>query len=646
MTIFASAVLGPDGRPYDQIRLTGVTATGHHGVLPHEREEGQKFSADVVLHLDTRPAATGDALADTVSYADVAQDVHAVLAGSPADLIETVAERIAAAVLEHPAVQAVDVRVHKPHAPIAVPFDDVEVAVRRDRVKTPVAAPVRPAEAPAPAPAAEAATVVPTPVSAPLPVPFPPVPPAAAPMPIPAPVPVPAHAEAVPPPPEPEPAPEPPVDRLDVDPVEPVEVVLAIGGNLGDPQATLREAITDIDRLPGIQVTEVSPLARTTAVGGPEEQPDYLNAVLIARTTLSPRALLRATQAVENAHGRVREERWGPRTLDVDIVRYGSLVASAEDLELPHPRAAERAFVLVPWAEVQPDAELPGLGGGPVARLAETAPDRAGIRWMALDWLTEASVRTGSYPVATAQDAEPDGDDEQAGPGVAAAPDAAPAEPPAPDAGAPWAPQQHFDTAPAYQPEPAPDPARGPEHPPTPDAASGPQQAYHPLPVRGEEQRPGEPYGHAGAAPFHPATPPEHVTGSHPHEPVPVTPFPRVVPADPVDPPAPTVQAARPATPVPPITQVPPTVVPSSEPRGVVNTPVSPFAPVHPAGPYQAAVPGVHDVPVAQVFPAQAPQQAPQQAMPWQPAAPGQTGGEPSAHAERWIPYDHPDQGR
>ena len=89
MTVFANAVLGPDGRPLDQIRLTGVSATGHHGVFEHERVDGQEFRADVVLHLDTRPAATGDDLADTVSYADVAQDVHDVLAGSPADLIET-----------------------------------------------------------------------------------------------------------------------------------------------------------------------------------------------------------------------------------------------------------------------------------------------------------------------------------------------------------------------------------------------------------------------------------------------------------------------------------------------------------------------------------------------------------------------------
>src|SRR5690606_22811305 len=93
--------------------------------------------ADVVLHLDTQAAASSDDLSATVSYAEVAEDVHDVLAGSPADLVETVAERIAAVVLERGAVQAVDVRVHKPQAPISVPFDDVEVVVRRDRARMP-----------------------------------------------------------------------------------------------------------------------------------------------------------------------------------------------------------------------------------------------------------------------------------------------------------------------------------------------------------------------------------------------------------------------------------------------------------------------------------------------------------------------------
>jgi dihydroneopterin aldolase/2-amino-4-hydroxy-6-hydroxymethyldihydropteridine diphosphokinase len=373
---FAGAVPGPDGRPLDQIRLTGVTATGHHGVLDHERAEGQEFRADVVLHLDARAAAAADDLAATVSYAEVAQDVHDVLAGSPADLIETVAERIAAAALAHPAVQAVDVRVHKPHAPIPVPFDDVEVAVRRDRVRTPVVEAADRGAAPVPGVAPE--PVAPEPV--PVPVPVGAATAAGAPEPV-------ADAASTPVPPPPAGEPESTPDPLDRAPAEPVDVVIALGANLGEAQRTLRQAVTDVDRIPGLQVMEVSPLARTAAVG--PEQPDYLNAVLLARTTLSPRELLRACQEVEQEHGRVREERWGPRTLDVDIVQYGGIVASADDLELPHPRAHERAFVLVPWAEVDPGAVLHGLGGGPVARLAETAPDRPGIRWLALDWLAD-----------------------------------------------------------------------------------------------------------------------------------------------------------------------------------------------------------------------------------------------------------------
>ena len=386
MTVFANAVVGPDGLPLDQIRLTGVSATGHHGVFAHERADGQEFRADVVLHLDTRPAAAGDDLAATVSYADVAQDVHAVLAGSPADLIETVAERVAAAALAYPGVVAVDVRLHKPQAPIPVPFDDVEVAIRRDRVKAPVVAAV---EVGAAAPVVEAEAVPPAPAVPAPPVPAPPVPEPTPPVPAP-----PVPAPPAPPAPEDSIAPDDPftahsLDRLEADPPDPVEAVLALGANLGDPQATLRAAVHDLGGLPGIEVVEVSPLARTTAVGGPEDQPDYLNAVVVVRTTLSARSLLRATQAVENAHGRVREERWGPRTLDIDIVRYGSVVADAGDLTIPHPRAHQRAFVLVPWAQVQPDAILPGLGGGPVGQLALTAPDRDGIRWLALDWLHE-----------------------------------------------------------------------------------------------------------------------------------------------------------------------------------------------------------------------------------------------------------------
>jgi dihydroneopterin aldolase/2-amino-4-hydroxy-6-hydroxymethyldihydropteridine diphosphokinase len=164
-----------------------------------------------------------------------------------------------------------------------------------------------------------------------------------------------------------------------------VDVVLALGSNVGASQETLRRAIWDLAAVDGLELTVISPLARTAPVGGPD-QPDYLNAVVLGRSTLAPRALLHACQEVEVRHGRVREEAWGPRTLDVDVILHGRTVAVADDLELPHPRAHERAFVLQPWAQVDPDAVLPGLGGGPVADLARTAPDRAGIRWMALDW--------------------------------------------------------------------------------------------------------------------------------------------------------------------------------------------------------------------------------------------------------------------
>ncbi|MFS0706391.1 2-amino-4-hydroxy-6-hydroxymethyldihydropteridine diphosphokinase, partial [Cellulomonas sp. 179-A 9B4 NHS] len=190
-------------------------------------------------------------------------------------------------------------------------------------------------------------------------------------------------------------------DELDRAPAQPVETVLALGANLGPAQETLRQAVSDLAAVPGLDVVAVSPLARTASVGGPD-QPDYLNAVVLARTTLAPRDLLRAVHAVEQRHGRERLEHWGPRTLDIDIVVHGTTLAVTDDLELPHPRAHERAFVLEPWAQVDPEAVLPGLGGGPVAQLAATAPDRDGVRWMALDWLTA--------PVPAASP-EPDGPD-------------------------------------------------------------------------------------------------------------------------------------------------------------------------------------------------------------------------------------------
>ncbi|WP_330459089.1 dihydroneopterin aldolase [Streptomyces sp. NBC_00820] len=118
----------------DRVALRGLKARGHHGVFPKEREEGQTFIVDLVLGLDTRPAAADDDLARTVHYGIVAEEVVAVVGGEPVNLIETLADRIAQTCLKHEEVEEVEVCVHKPDAPITVPFDDVTVTITRRRV--------------------------------------------------------------------------------------------------------------------------------------------------------------------------------------------------------------------------------------------------------------------------------------------------------------------------------------------------------------------------------------------------------------------------------------------------------------------------------------------------------------------------------
>ncbi|WP_329316631.1 dihydroneopterin aldolase [Streptomyces sp. NBC_01262] len=117
----------------DRVALRGLRARGHHGVFPQEREEGQTFVVDLVLSLDTAPAAASDDLTLTVHYGIVAEEVVAVVQGEPVDLIETLAQRIADQVLKNDLVEEVEVTVHKPQAPITVPFDDVTVTIARRR---------------------------------------------------------------------------------------------------------------------------------------------------------------------------------------------------------------------------------------------------------------------------------------------------------------------------------------------------------------------------------------------------------------------------------------------------------------------------------------------------------------------------------
>ncbi len=292
----------------DVVELRGLRARGTHGVLAAERVLGQVFVVDLALHVDTRRAAASDDLADAVDYGAVALQVHAVISGEPVDLVETLAQRVADAVLADPRVRAVDVAVHKPSAPVTVAFDDVVVHITRS------------------SPWARA--------------------------------------------------------------------VLGLGANAGEPREALVGAVAALHAAPGVRVVEVSPVYRTAPVGG-VEQDDYLNAVAAVMTTLSPLELLDAAQSVEAAAGRDRgaEVRWGPRPLDVDLLTVDAAhhptcrtlvtfcCSEAPDaargdpgamgergdgdagrLELPHPRAHERAFVLVPWAAMAPDDELPGHG--------------------------------------------------------------------------------------------------------------------------------------------------------------------------------------------------------------------------------------------------------------------------------------------
>ncbi|MFZ2963650.1 MAG: 2-amino-4-hydroxy-6-hydroxymethyldihydropteridine diphosphokinase [Rhodoglobus sp.] len=155
--------------------------------------------------------------------------------------------------------------------------------------------------------------------------------------------------------------------------------IIALGSNLGDREATIRDAVRDIAGLPGVVVTAASGLVQTPALkpeGVDTDAPAYLNAVVAVHTLLEPHDLLTALHRIEAAHGRVREVRWGDRTLDLDIITLGGQRIDSPGLTIPHPRAGERDFVLAPWLQVDPDAELPGLGriDALIARMPDDYP--------------------------------------------------------------------------------------------------------------------------------------------------------------------------------------------------------------------------------------------------------------------------------
>ncbi len=134
-----------------------------------------------------------------------------------------------------------------------------------------------------------------------------------------------------------------------------MKAVIALGANIGNPKEQMDLAVALLRD--ATEVTAVSSYYSTKPVGGPE-QPDFLNAVCLLESELPALDLLSLLLGIEKSLGRERTEKWGPRTIDLDLIQYGSLLCKADELELPHPRAHERRFVLEPWHEIEPDAVL------------------------------------------------------------------------------------------------------------------------------------------------------------------------------------------------------------------------------------------------------------------------------------------------
>lgn len=152
--------------------------------------------------------------------------------------------------------------------------------------------------------------------------------------------------------------------------------VIAFGANLGDREGTIAAATRELASADAVELVAVSPVYETAAIkttGVDTSAPGYLNGVIVVETSLEPHAVLDLLQRIEHEHGRVRDERWGDRTLDLDLIDVGGLQLTDDRLELPHPRAWQRAFVLQPWLDVEPDAVL--AGRGPVAALRAEASD-------------------------------------------------------------------------------------------------------------------------------------------------------------------------------------------------------------------------------------------------------------------------------
>ena len=176
--------------------------------------------------------------------------------------------------------------------------------------------------------------------------------------------------------------------------VTPSASAIALGGNLGDSPRILSEAITAIAQVPSIEVTARSHFYRTAPVGPP--QPDYINACILIETSLTPMALLHQLLSIENQFGRVRQVRWGARSLDLDLLFYGDRTLDLLGLTVPHPRLHERPFVLVPLMDIASDWQHPVLNQTTEQLLAELTT--TGVKRLSLRFSPEAASLTPTSP--------------------------------------------------------------------------------------------------------------------------------------------------------------------------------------------------------------------------------------------------------
>lgn len=264
----------------DRVFVTNLCLHGRHGVFPEEARLGQKFFLDIDCEFDSEACLADDDYRSAVNYAVLCDIAAEVSQGGPYKLIETLADRIASAVLQRFAqVSRVIVRVRKPSAPIVHPLDHVGVEIARSRR---------------------------------------------------------------------------------------AEIALSLGSNLGDKVANIRAAVGRIGADGDIQLVAVSKLYRT-APWGKTDQDAFVNAALIAHTNLSPHALLDRLKSLELQLGRTPAERWGPRVIDIDILYYDDREIAHPALILPHRDLFNRAFVLVPLADVAPDRVVAGRRIGDAA---------------------------------------------------------------------------------------------------------------------------------------------------------------------------------------------------------------------------------------------------------------------------------------